>query len=159
MIRLTSLVYVRRVRDEVRETLMIHKRHGRQRGKWNGLGGTFEPGERPEDCARREAREEAGIELEHLDFRGLLSFPTFPTGTRRDPDLYAFVFVSEAFRGTPRPSEEGELAWVDDAAMADLELYEGDRVFLPWLDRERRFSAVFRYEDGAFAGHEVDFYT
>jgi 8-oxo-dGTP diphosphatase len=31
------------------------------KGKWNGLGGKFEPGESPEDCAVREIKEETGL--------------------------------------------------------------------------------------------------
>ena len=48
---LSSLLYLKRDGH----TLMLHKSHGEQRGKWNGLGGKFEPGETPEACARREA--------------------------------------------------------------------------------------------------------
>ena len=53
---------------------------------------------------------------------------------------------------------KGVLAWVPDAEVAALELWPGDRVFLPWLEGEAFFSAVFRYRAGVFAGHEVVFY-
>jgi 8-oxo-dGTP diphosphatase len=42
-------------------------------GRWGFVGGHLEHGESPEDCVRREAREEIGAELENLKrfaFRG-----------------------------------------------------------------------------------------
>lgn len=147
---LATLVYVR----QQGSTLMIHKRRGHQRGKWNGLGGKFEPGETPEACARREVREEAGVVARELRLRGFLTFPLFDT----ENDWYVFVFTCDRFDGVPRASDEGELHWIDDRALLDLELHEGDRVFLPWLDGDRIFSAELVYEGGRFARHDVVFY-
>lgn len=133
---------------------MIHKQRGAQRGKWNGLGGKFEPGETPEACARREVYEEAGLLAHDLQLRGFITFPLFDT----QHDWYVFVFTCTEFEGELRPSDEGDLHWVPDDALPDLDLHEGDRVFLPWLDQERIFSARLMYEDGAFQTHEVVFY-
>lgn len=151
---LSSLVYVRRAAAGGGETLMIRKARGDGRGLWNGLGGKFEPGESPEACARREVREEAGLELGALEWRGLLTFPRFDGAV----DWYVFVFVCGDFRGEPRASDEGELRWLPTARLHEQPLQEGDRVFLPWLQQRRFFSAVLRYRDGRFAGHEVSFY-
>jgi 8-oxo-dGTP diphosphatase len=49
----------------------IHK------GKWNGLGGKFEPGETPEECVRREVLEESGLTIQNPRLHGLLMFPNF----------------------------------------------------------------------------------
>jgi len=146
----STLVYVR----QDGRTLMLRKARGHQKGKWNGLGGKAEPGEMPEACAIREVREEAGLEVEELDYRGLIVFPRFD-GTN---DWYVWVYRATA-RGEPRAGDEGELAWIEDDRLADLELHEGDRVFLPWLERPGLvFSARFDYEGGRFLGHEVAFY-
>ena len=147
---LSSLCYLRR--DGY--TLMLRKARGEQRGMWNGLGGKFEPGETPESCARREVLEESGLTVARLVYRGLLTFPRFD-GER---DWYAFVFTSGDFRGGLRPSAEGELVWVPDRELLDLELYRGDRVFLPWLDQPRLFSARLDYHDGEFTGYDAEFY-
>ena len=34
-------------------------------GKWNGLGGKFEPGETPEECVIREVIEESGLFIQN----------------------------------------------------------------------------------------------
>jgi 8-oxo-dGTP diphosphatase len=146
----STLVYVR----QHGRTLMLRKARGHQKGKWNGLGGKAEPGEMPEACAVREVREEAGLEVEELDYRGLIVFPRFD-GTN---DWYVWIYLATA-HGDPRAGDEGELAWIPDERLAELELHEGDRVFLPWLERPGLvFSARFDYEGGRFLGHEVAFY-
>lgn len=147
---LSTLVYVRRDGH----TLMLHKRRGHQRGKWNGLGGKFDAGETPEACAHREVREESGLEAGTLDLRGFLTFPLFD-GTR---DWYVFVFLCRDARGQPVASDEGDLRWVPDGELPALPLHEGDRVFLPWLDRNAFFSARFWYQQGDFQGYEAHFY-
>ena len=153
MLKLATLVYVRRPG----QTLMLHrvkKAGDMHRGKWNGLGGKFEPGESPEACAIREVHEEAGLTLRNPELRGLLTFPQF----RPDEDWYAFVFVARHFSGELIDSPEGTLAWIDDDTLLDLPLWPGDRVFIPWLDQERFFSGRFFYTDGDLIAHEVAFY-
>lgn len=137
--------------------MMVHrvkKPNDIHEGKWNGLGGKLEPGETPEECARREILEESGLEVGRLSLKGFLSFPEFAHGE----DWYAFVFVGEEPRGALIDSPEGELAWVETSILTDLPLWEGDRYFLPWLDRPGFFSAKFAYRKGALVEHSVVFY-
>ena len=123
-------------------------------GKWNGLGGKLEPGETPEECARREIFEESGLSVGNLKLKGFLSFPEFARGE----DWYAFVFVGEDPSGTLIESPEGVLDWVDTDRLTKLNLWEGDRYFLPWLDRPGFFSAKFAYREGELVEYSVDFY-
>jgi len=58
--KLATLCYITNKKNN--STLMIHrvkKENDYHRGKWNGLGGKFEQGESPEDCAIREIKEES----------------------------------------------------------------------------------------------------
>lgn len=151
--KLATLCYLRN-NDH---TLMIHrtkKENDIHEGKWNGLGGKLEPGETPEECARREILEESGLQARELILKGVLTFPEFARGE----DWYAFVFVVPAFEGELIDSPEGDLKWVPDGELLDLNLWEGDRVFLPWLDQPKFFSGKFIYENGEFIRHEVKFY-
>jgi len=132
----------------------IKKENDMHQGKWNGLGGKLEPGETPEECAIREIREESGLEVCSPSFKGILTFPGFSN----DEDWYAFVFVARDFKGEIIDSPEGVLEWIDDPALMGLNLWEGDRIFLPWLDRPGFFSAKFLYIDGRLAEHEAFFY-
>ncbi len=123
-------------------------------GKWNGLGGKLEPGETPEECAVREIREESGLIARRLELKGVLSFPGFAN----DEDWYAFVFVVPEFEGQISESQEGYLQWIESTEIYDLNLWEGDRVFLPWLDQPGLFSGKFVYKNGRLVDHSVNFY-
>lgn len=59
--------------------LMLHrtkKEHDYNKNKWIGIGGKFENGESPEDCAVREIKEETGLEIapEDLEYCGIVTF-------------------------------------------------------------------------------------
>ncbi|MBL7032567.1 MAG: 8-oxo-dGTP diphosphatase [Candidatus Delongbacteria bacterium] len=151
--QLATLLYVR----TDTHTLMLlrnKKRHDLHAGRWNGLGGKFEPGEMPEECARRELLEESGLHAEELEWRGLLTFPLFD-GIK---DWYVHVFVIPRFTGELIDSPEGELAWIENDALLDLNLWPGDRHFLPWVFGDRFFSARFNYLDGEVESYHRVFY-
>jgi 8-oxo-dGTP diphosphatase len=152
--KLATLCYVRRNN----QTLLVHrikKANDMHQGKWNGLGGKLEPGETPEECAIREIREESGLEVAYPLLKGVLTFPAFAN----DEDWYAFVFVATSFSGELIESPEGVLAWIDDSELLSLNLWEGDRIFLRWLDRPGFFSGKFIYTDGVLTDHQAVFYS
>ena len=151
--KLATLCYIRRYGH----TLMIHrvkKTNDMHAGKWNGLGGKLEPGETPEECVIREIREEAGLNAANPRLRGIITFPGFPN----DEDWYTLMFVVDEFDGDLIDSPEGYLKWIPDAELLELNLWEGDRIFIPWLDQKGFFSGKFVYEDEALVSHSVVFY-
>lgn len=150
---LATLVYIR----HQGRTLMMHriKKPGDMHwGKWNGLGGKIKPGETPEECAVREVREESGLSIEGPRLRGFITFPAFD----QFDDWYVFVFTADRFQGALQETEEGRLEWIEDTKLKELELWEGDHIFMPWLDQEKIFSAKICYDRGKLSGHEVIFY-
>lgn len=151
--KLATLCYVRKGG----RTLMIHrvkKENDMHAGKWNGLGGKLEPGETPEECAIREIREESGLVAANPLLKGFLTFPMFD-GVE---DWYAFVFLVRDFEGDLIDSPEGFLKWVPNEEVLDLNLWAGDRIFLPWLERAGLFSGKFIYQDGELIDHHVTFH-
>ena len=72
--KLATLCYVRR--DGKTLMLLRNKKiNDMHAGKWNGLGGKFEAGETPEDCAIREIYEESGLRVVAPQLCGVLTFP------------------------------------------------------------------------------------
>ncbi|MBI3334964.1 MAG: 8-oxo-dGTP diphosphatase [Candidatus Portnoybacteria bacterium] len=151
--KLSTLCYVK----DKGKTLMIHrvKKEGdMHKGKWNGLGGKLEQGETPEECVVREVKEEAGLTITKPTLKGFLTFPKFA----HEEDWYVFIFVAKKFTGTLIDSEEGNLRWIDDIKLLQLNLWEGDRVFLKWLNRKGFFSGKFIYRGGRLIKHSATFY-
>ena len=130
--------------------LMLHrvkKEHDLNRDKWIGVGGKFEPGESPEECMLREAREETGLTLTRWRYRGLVTFVS-----DRWESEYMHLFTADAWTGELKDCDEGELVWVGKEELPRLKLWEGDRIFLRLLDAgEPFFSLKLRYEGETLA--------
>lgn len=151
--RLATLCYIRK-NDK---TLMLYrnkKKNDTHRGKWNGLGGKLEAGETPEACAIREVKEECGLNVLSLQLKGFLTFPLFDG----EHDWYVFVFIINEFTGELITSSEGELEWIENDKLLELNLWAGDRIFLPWLEKGNLFSGIFKYEAGELLKWDVNFY-
>jgi 8-oxo-dGTP diphosphatase len=151
--QLATLCYV--IRDG--KTLMLFrnkKPNDYHEGKWNGLGGKFERGETPEECVIREIHEESGLLIKNPKLHGIITFPMFD-GKK---DWYVFMFTANKFEGELIDSKEGRLEWIPNAKLFDLNLWEGDKIFIPWLGQDKFFSAKFAYENGKCIAHTVDFY-
>jgi len=151
--KLATLLYAQK--DD--KTLMLYrnkKENDYHKGKWNGLGGKFELGESPEDCAIRELKEESGLDAKKLNLKGHLTFPMFDG----KDDWYVFVFTIPEFEGELIESNEGHLDWIENSELHKLNLWEGDKIFLPWLFQDKFFSAKFNYQQGRFIDYSVQFY-
>ncbi|MFC2133423.1 NUDIX domain-containing protein [Bacteroidota bacterium] len=139
------------------KTLMLYrnkKENDFHEGKWNGLGGKFEPGETPEECAVREIKEESGLIVTDPMMKGFITFPLFDGKN----DWYVFVFKFDGYEGELIDSPEGKLEWIPNDKLTELNLWEGDSIFIPWLFEKKFFSAKFNYKDKKFIDYEVVFH-
>jgi 8-oxo-dGTP diphosphatase len=75
--------------------------------KYNGLGGHVEREEDPYQAARREIREEAGLEVEDLSLGGVVH-----VSLSSGPGVMMFVFTGVVPCRQVRSSAEGQLEWV-----------------------------------------------
>lgn len=140
------------------KTLMLHrvkKKNDVHEGKWVGLGGKVEKGESPEECIIREVKEESGLEISTPILRGILTFPSF----KNNEDWYVFLYICEDFTGEIQESDEGVLQWVDDDKVMDLNMWEGDKIFLQCLQKNKVFSGKFVYENKELVDHEILFHN
>lgn len=153
--KLATLCYV--INKQNTATLMIYrnkKKNDYHEGKWNGLGGKFDPGETPEECAVREIKEESGLNVKSIIMKGFITFPLFDG----KDDWYVFIFTTNDFTGTMIDSPEGKLEWIANDKLLELNLWEGDTIFIPWLFQDKFFSAKFNYKDGKYLDYKVNFY-
>lgn len=132
----TSLCYIERGS----EYLMLHrvkKENDENRDKWIGIGGKFEPGESPEECMAREMREETGLTPTAWRYRGIVTFVSDEWGTE-----YMHLFTCDAFTGTIRECDEGDLEWIDREALLSLPMWEGDMIFLRLIATDAPFFSL-----------------
>jgi 8-oxo-dGTP diphosphatase len=123
-------------------------------GKWNGLGGKFEVGEIPEECVIREVLEESGLCFQNPKYCRLLLFTNF-----KGNDWYVFVFTATEFTGELIDSPEGKLEWIPDKKLLDLNLWESDQIFFPWIENKKLFPAKFEYAGDKMQGYSVVFHS
>ena len=149
----TTLCYI----EKDGRYLMIHrikKINDENHDKWVGVGGKFEEGESPFDCARREIREEIGTDATGLCYRGIVTFVSDVYGTE-----YMHLFTADGYVGEiDYNCDEGVLEWVEKSRVADLPIWEGDRIFFELLNTEKRFfSLKLTYTGDALTDHAIEF--
>ena len=140
-----------------KKTLMLHrvkKENDMHEGKWNGLGGKLEAGESPEECVIREVYEESGLTIKNPKLKGIITFPKFD----EIDDWLVFVYTANSFKGNTIDSDEGVLEWIDNSKLLDLNLWEGDKVYMKWIKKDKLFSAKFIYKKRKLVDYDVVFY-
>ncbi len=143
MTSLTTLCYIEK--DD--SYLMLHrvtKKNDINHDKWIGVGGHFEANESPEECLLREVKEETGLTLNSWRFRGIVTFVSDNTVCE-----YMCLYTASSFSGKEITCNEGKLEWVKKSDIENLELWEGDKIFLRLLAQDYPFfSLKLVYENG-----------
>ncbi len=140
----SSLIYLENSRGEYLMLHRVKKKNDINHDKWIGVGGGFEHGESPEECALRETREETGLTLTDCRFRGIVTFDCEGQET-----LYMHLFTASGWTGELTDCDEGELEWVPKEKVYDLPIWEGDKIFFRLLEQERPFfSLKLSYDKG-----------
>ena len=149
----TTLCYI----DDGDRYLMLHrtKKIGDENAdKWVGIGGKLEEGESPFDCAKREIREETGVEVKNLRYHGIITFVSDLYGTE-----YMHLFTATEFEGEiDYNCNEGSLEWVKKEDVRSLPIWEGDKIFFDLIESESRFfSLKLCYEGDKLISHTLEY--
>ncbi len=134
---------------------MLHrtsKANDENHDKWIGVGGHFEFQESPEDCLIREVKEETGLTLNSWAFRGIVSFISDD-----HPAEYMHLYTSQDFSGQLTDCNEGQLESVKKENIKELNLWEGDKIFLDLLTKDVPFfSLKLIYKNGILVSRTLD---
>lgn len=129
----TTLCYI----EKDNKYLMLHrtkKQNDLNESKWIGVGGKFEKDETPEECLLREVREETGLTLTKYKLRAVITFISNEWETE-----YMYLFTASEFTGELIDCDEGDLEWVDKSKILNLNIWEGDSIFLKKMIEEDTF--------------------
>lgn len=133
---LTTLCYL----EQGDSYLLLHRTKKEQdinKDKWIGVGGHFKQGESPEDCLVREVKEETGLDLLQYTFRGIVTFLCDDNEAE-----YMHLYTADKWNGTMHTCDEGELVWVKKEKMFQLNLWEGDKIFLKLIEEKHPFFSL-----------------
>lgn len=143
----TTLCYI----FNEKKVLMLYrnkKENDFHEGKWNGIGGKIEKGELALEGVRREVLEESGLIIEHPKLIGVCHFPSFDS-----EEELMYVYIGTDFKGDLIECNEGDLEWIDQDRLLNLNIWESDQVFLPYVLRHQLFIGTF-----SFTGKQLKFY-
>lgn len=135
--------------DDSNRVLMLHRAKSPNAGMYSPIGGKLEAsrGESPHECAQREIREEAGLDipLDQLHLTGIVS------ETAYEGENHWLIFLYEITRAI-RPDEiidmhfdEGEMEWV--------KIEEVEKLDIPLTDRQVMWPLVQSHRGGFFIVH------
>lgn len=124
--------------------LLGKKKRGFGAGRWNGFGGKVEKGETIEEGARREFREEAGIEVPVLEKVGLMDFEF-----QGNPEiLEVHIFRAREHVGEPTESEEMFPQWFHRDEIPFAEMWPDDPHWIPLFFAEKKFQGKILFGEG-----------
>lgn len=104
-------------------------------------GGKFESGESPTDCILREFYEETGLTLINPRLQGISYWKDSYEGI-------IFIYTAENYEGTlVQDSDEGRLEWIDINDLSDLNQFDQNKKFLPYLFKDELFEGKFSLDD------------
>ncbi len=129
--------------------LLGMKKRGFGAGMWNGFGGKVEAGETIENAARREMREEAGLEVGAMHEVGNLefSFESYPDVL----EVHIFRVIDRV--GTFHESEEMRPQWFALDEIPFSQMWPDDEQWFPYLLSGVLFRGTFHFDRPSDASH------
>lgn len=112
------------------DDILLMKRAPHKRvfpNRYNGVGGHIERDEDPLTCARREIKEETGLDVQKLRLRAVYNIDAGQT-----TGIVLFVFVGESVsREIDTQTDEGTLHWLPVQGIGSYDLVEDLPLILP----------------------------
>ncbi len=146
MLTRTCLCLITRTGSGRPEVLLGLKKTGFGAGKWVGLGGHIEDGEKPVTAAAREVMEESAL-LVSPDTLEHMAAITFRFPARPGWDQTADVFMTAVYHGEPAESDEIAPRWYAQDALPLEGMWDDARYWLPRVLAGQHVEATITFAD------------
>ncbi len=123
--------------------LLAMKKRGFGEGRWNGVGGKVNDGEKNQEAAKRESQEEIGVIPESLHEASILNFH-FPDGNK---DWKVNVYICTKWKGDPIESEEMKPKWFKTSNIPYEQMWDDDKYWLPEVLKGQYVEADFDFDN------------
>ena len=121
------------------KVLLGMKKRGFGAGRWNGFGGKVAEGETIENAAKREMKEETGIEIKNLEKVGIIDFE-FKVNPK---SIQVHIFRVNSFSGEPTEGEEMKPQWFYIDEIPFKEMWSDDIYWMPLFFAGKKFNGKF----------------
>ncbi len=141
--------------SDAREVLLGYKKAGFGAGRWVGLGGHIEDGEKPAQAAAREVAEESSL-VTSPDSLSHMACLTFVFPARPSWDQTADVFVTTEYGGELAESDELVPRWfgTDDLPLDGM--WDDAKYWLPRVLAGDRVTATVTFADDCATVATID---
>jgi 8-oxo-dGTP diphosphatase len=140
----TVLCLITRTCGSEPQVLLGLKKAGFGTGRWVGLGGHLEEGEKPAEAAAREVMEESGVEVAPDTMAHVASL-LFLFPTRQSWDQNAEVYLTRDFRGEPAESAEISPRWFAQTELPLSGMWDDAKYWLPLVLASQRVRATITF--------------
>lgn len=140
------------VKDQ--DILLAMKKRGFGAGRWNGVGGKVEPGEKLEEALERECQEEIGVTPLNYEKVAEITFSEVHEGERKL--MHVNAYLCQKWDGKPTESEEMRPKWFRQSQIPYKKMWPDDEYWLGLVLDGNKIQAKFTLgDDDHVVSHKI----
>lgn len=133
------------------KVLLLKRNYEPNKGKYVPPGGKIEPYESPNDAVVREIKEETGLDLDLIQFCGILT-ETSPTSY----NWISYIYVAYIQYVKINSCDEGEFHWISIDEISNIDTPPTDHFIYKYIMEEKQFIFNAIYDENLMMVKMID---